>query len=854
MTPLRRFLSTAGLLLAVHLHAAELGDKSDKPGVVQTVLVPRELIPPAPALSPADAMKTFTLAPGLRLELVANEPLVADPVAMSIGPDGRMWVAEMHGFMMDLDGRGEDQPNGQVVVLEDTDGDGVMDRRTVFLDHVVMPRAVMPVGDGALVGAPPKLWYCRDTNGDGVADEKVEVAGDYGVQVDPQRPELANPERAPNAPLWALDNWIYSAAYTKKFRFTGGQWITGQTTFRGQYGLSQDDDGHLFYNSNSDQLRVDILPSRYLGRNPAAAPLAGVNVNAAETQFVWPARVNPGINRGYQPGMLRDYKLKAFTAGCSPWIYRGDLLGAEFYGNAFVCEPAGNLVKRNILTAANGSLTAKDAYNEREFLASTDERFRPVNLTTGPDGALYIVDFHRGVIEDRISLTSYLRKQAEERGLDKPLGLGRIYRIVPEGRKTPVVKPQLHRETPAQLVAHLSHANSWWRETAQRLLVERSDAGAVPALKQLAASGGSPAGRMMALCVLDGMNQLDAPAAVAALADKDARVRATGVRLCEAFLKSGERGVVLPKLIAMAGETDPRVQQQLVLTLGEAADSAADFALAALVKRAPGTAFLHDAAISGLFGRELELLERLVADTTWSGADGRADEFLGALVRCTFAARHGDRVERLLKVIAAQPAGGPRTAALLDGILATSRLTGKKPVKFAAEPAALATLREHDARRTAKITALMVWPGKPGVKAEPPVVPLTAAQQARADVGKALYAGICAACHQPHGLGMEGLAPPLVDSEWVLGSEQRLVRILLHGLSGPVKVNGRTYTLDMPAFGIFTDDQVAGILTYVRREWEHNAAPIEPGTVKAIRAAESARTEAWRQDDLLKIP
>lgn len=852
--PIFRIPTFLALLASVcTAHAVELGDSRDKPGATQKVIVPRELIPPSPALSPAEAMKTFKVAPGFQLELVASDPLIGDPVAMTIGPDGRMWVVEMRSYMPDLGGNGEDAPVGQVVVLEDTDGDGKMDKRTVFQDNLIMPRSIMLVGDGAIIGAPPKLWYCRDTNGDGKADEKIAVATDYGIQVDPKRPELANPERAPNAPLWALDNWIYGSAYTKRFRFIGGQWITAPTTFRGQWGLSQDDDGHLFYNSNSDQLRSDILPSHYMGRNPVAPTSAGVNVNVAETQLVWPIRVNPGINRGYLPEMLRDNKLKAFTAACSPWIYRGDLFGSEFYGNAFVCEPTGNLIKRNILTATNGTLTAKDAYHESEFLASTDERFRPVNLYTGPEGALYVVDFYRGVVQHRISLTTYLRKQAEDRGLDKPIGLGRIYRMVPEG-KSVVVKPQFHKETPGQWVNHLSQRNSWWRETAQRLLVERNDVSVVPALKQLVMTGKEPLGRLHALWTLEGMSRLDEATATAALQDKDAHVRAAAVRVCESFFKLEERLKVLPKLIAMMNESAPLVQQQLALTLGEADDKDADFAIATLVKRAPDTAFLRDAAISGLFNRELELLERLLSDPAWTVANKNADKFLGSLARCVFAARRSERTEQMLTLIAAQTAGTPRTIALLDGILGTAPATTKKPVKFKSEPAALVQLRKLKDSRITRIMELMTWSGKPGAKPEPVVIPLTAAQQTGFDLGKALFSGVCAACHQPHGLGMEGLAPPLVDSEWVLGSEQRLTRIILHGLSGPIKVQGRTYTLDMPALGLFNDEQVAAILTYIRREWDHNANPVEPVTVKAIRAANSNRIEGWRQEELLKLP
>jgi mono/diheme cytochrome c family protein len=651
--------------------------------------------------------------------------------------------------------------------------------------------------------------------------------------------------------LWALDNWIYSTEYTRRFRYVGGQWITAPTTSRGQWGLSQDDYGHLYYNTNSDQLRADILPAHYMGRNPMLGTAGGLNVKVAKEQFVWPARVNPGINRGYLPEMLRDGKLKEFTAACSPWIYRGDLFGSAYYGNAFVCEPAGNLIKRNILIPENGTLNATEAYQQSEFLASTDERFRPVALYTGPEGALYVVDFYRGVLQHRISLTTYLRKQSEERGLDKPLGLGRIYRIVPEG-KSVVAKPQLHRESPAQWVSHLSHANSWWRETAQRLLVERNDAAVVPALIELATNGANPLGRLHAIWTLDGMAKLEDATILTALEDADARVRVAAVRVSE------KRAALLPKLMALAAkETEPFVQQQLALSLGEAASKDADFAVAMLVKRAPENVYLRDAAVSGLFGRELDLLERLLADAEWSVVDANAQRFLGALARCIFSTRRAESVERLLALAAAGSAT-IRTSAMLDGILATSASTTKKPVKFKAEPAPLAQLAKLTGTsvrsRVEKVSALMTWPGKPGAIPEPEVPPLTPEQQERFDLGKTLFSGICAACHQPHGLGVEGLAPPLVDSEWVVGSEQRLARMILHGVTGPIQVNGRIYRLDMPGLGIFTDEQVAAILTYIRREWEHTAPPVEPATVKAIREATRDRTEGWREAELKAIP
>ena len=847
-----------GLAIAGAAAAAELGDSRENPGEGQVPLVPREIIPPAPPLPPAEALKTFRLADGFKLELVASDPLIGDPVAMTIGPDGRMWVVEMRGYMPALDGSGEDAPTGRVVILEDMDGDGRMDHRTVFKDQLIMPRAILLTGDGALIGAPPKLWHCRDTNGDGRADETTEVASDYGIQVDPKRPEIANPENAPNGLLWAMDNWIYSAQYSRRFRHEDGEWITGSTASRGQWGLSQDDDGHLFYNSNSDQLRADVLPSRYLWRNPNLRRPSGVTVKVATDQSVWPIRVNPGINRGYQTNMLREGKLKEFTAACAPWIYRGDLFGREFYGNAFVCEPAGNLIKRNILSPGQGTLRAKEAYREAEFLASTDERFRPVNLYTGPEGALYVVDMYRGVIQHRISLTTYLRRQAEDRHLDRPIGLGRIYRVVPENQ-SPVVTPRLHQETPEQWVAHLSRENSWWRETAQRLLVERNEARVVPALAKLAATGTNPLGRLHALWTLQGMNRLDNTTATTSLRDRDARVRAVAVRVCEAFLKSRHRTEVLRELIAMTSERSPLVQQHLALILGEAADKEADRAIAKLVKNAPATAFLHDAAISSLSGRELEMLDHLLSDKTWAHADASAERFLGSLAGCVFNSRRAEAIERLMTMMAIRPLSTARKLALLDGILSAAQVArARKPVQFERPPGALEQLgRAADTNivtRVSQITALMSWPGKTDAVPEPVVPPLTVAEQARFDLGKKLYGGTCAPCHQPHGLGQEGLAPPLVDSEWALGSEQRLIRIVLHGVSGRLKVLDRTYWLDMPALGVLSDEQVAAILTYVRREWEHTAAPVNPVTVRSIRAATTARDQSWKEDELLKFP
>ena len=847
-----RFVLTAGLLVSTA--AAQIGDVQDKAGEVQRSLVPRELIPPAPALTPAEAMKTFTVAPGYRLELAAAEPLVQDPVAMAFSPDGRMWVAEMRGYMPDLEGNGEDAPVGRIVVLTDRDGDGTYEDSRVFLDQLVLPRALLPVADGLLVGAPPELAFWRDTNGDGKADEKTVVATDYGVMTDPKRPHLANPERAPNSLFWAHDNWIYSAAYVKKFRYVNGQWETKPSDFRGQWGMSEDDYGRFYHGSNEDHLRVDVIFGDYLRRNPNFPRLAGFNVNGAVDQLVWPGRVNPGVNRGYREGILRDGRLRAFTTACVFFVYRGDLL-PELTGNFFVGEPGANLVRRDILTARNGAVHGRNAYadQQREFITSTDERFRPVNFATGPDGALYIVDLYRGVLQHRISLTSYLRQQSEDRNLAAPQHLGRIYRVVPANRPSLAARRDPPR-TPAQWVARLSDPNAFWRTAAQRTLVEQRDPATLPALRTLARSEASALGRGHALWTLEGMEALDRESVVSALGSASPLVRAMAIRLSERWLAGEGRAELIRRLLNLAKDPQPEVQLQAVLSLGEARDPAVDQAVAAIVRGSPQIAFLPDAFYSGLADREAALFDHLVADASWSPDDANANRIVGRLAEGVFMSRQLPAIERLFATAAAAPAG-PRTEAILQGINAAATLT-RRPLQFTSAPKGLNELARQDAHAAtfAKLAPIVLWPGKPGVEAVV-VKPLSAVEQARFENGKALFTAICATCHQTTGRGLDGLAPPLLDSEWVLGSPERIIRIVLHGLRGPIVVLGREHTGDMPAFKALEDEQLAAILTYVRREWGHPASPIDAAAVKATRAATTNQTDASSARELvLQVP
>jgi mono/diheme cytochrome c family protein/glucose/arabinose dehydrogenase len=846
-------------LASACLACAQIGDKSDKPGEVQKPVVPAELIPPSPALSPADEQRTFRLAPGYRIELVASEPLVGHPVAAAFGPDGRLWVVEMKGYMTDLDGSREDQPQGRVVILSDPDDAGRFRRSTVFLDGLTLPRALALHREGALVGEPPNLWYARDRDGDGRADEKTLVAADFGVRVDPARPQLANPERAPNGLTWGHDGWLYVGAYTRRFHPDGEGWRSEPDDFRGQWGQTLDDFGRLYHNSNSDQLRVDLAPGHQLLRNPhLGGRLTGTNHKVAADQSVWPIRVNPGINRGYRPEMLRDHRLKEFTAACAPWIYRADLFPADAYGDAFVCEPAGNLIKRNRLVAEGGFVTATPVYAAAEFLASTDERFRPVGLLTGPEGALYVLDMYHGVIQHRISLTSYLRAQAEARGLVAPSGLGRIWRIVPEGKPV-AAAPNLASLEAAGLVAALASPNAWRRETARRLLSERPCTDATIAdLLRLATRGPEPLARAEAFRTLRALADsgeraaavasVDLSAAlVAGLRDASPVVRVAALEAAGERLARPEESALRATLrMALLTESQPEVLTALAVAGTAPRDPAFDDLTARMCLRSSAQPYLAEVFLGGLAGRELETLLGLLR------TPGLADRPLVlALARCVLAERDPARVARLLASLAELPAEHRAAQlSLLAGLAGHPTVTARRPVLLPTEPpelARLASLGPGFPTAAGKLGKLLSWPGKPGVGA---VAPLGNAEQRQFDAGKQVFAGLCAACHQPTGKGLEGLAPPLAGSEWVNGDPERLVRIVLHGLRGPITVQGRPYNYDMPAAGFLSDAQVAAVLTYVRREWDHEAAPVAESTVRAVRAATRGRTDAWTAPEL----
>jgi glucose/arabinose dehydrogenase/mono/diheme cytochrome c family protein len=810
-------------------------------------------IPPSPALSPQEEINTFKIAAGYRVELVASEPLVHDPVALTFDPDGRIWVCEMRGFMPNVEGKGEKEPVGTISVLEDTDGDGVMDKSTTFLDKLVLPRGLCWTTDGLLVAADGKIWLCH-VSANLKCDGK-QLLFEYNP---------GNPEHALNGLMPAIDNWIYNAKEGIRLRKIDGRWVRETTVGRGQWGITQDDHGHLVYNINAQLLRGDLVPC-YSPSAHAVNPL--VNVQLYKEQQVWPIRPNPGINRGYLASFLRpDGTMIEANANCGPVVYRGDNLPRELYGNVFINEPAGNLVRRQILVEEQGVKSSRNAYDKAEFLASTDERFRPVNLYNAPDGTLYLVDMYRGIIQHGAYMTPYLRKHIIDRGLDRPIGLGRIFCIRHETTQ-PRKPPALSKATSVELVAQLSSSNGWHRDMAQQLLVQRGDLSIVGALRKLAVTGSQSLGRLHALWTLEGLNKLDADLLLSLIADKDSHVRASAVRLCRDLLNRNPEPAYVQELAPLVTDADRNVRLQVALTLGLVHSALADQTLEPVLRDMAADPVKLEAVLAGFAGREAEFLSIRLAQPHWAKVEPWRQKLLTTCGTLLGRQRQPLAILRFLDVV-----GEPseerawQQSALLEGLAVPpakgpkGKGTGPRVVTLPVAPAALEKLRKS---ANAKLAAAaesaakqLNWPGKDG-KPLPVPPPLSAKEQALYDLGRKEYHALCAACHHAAGYGDAGKGPALVDSEWLDYSEERLVRLVLYGLRGPITINGELFNrdgaLEMPGmYQVFDDEKIAGILTFVRREWGQKAPPVATDTVTRIRAATLGRTEPWAEKELLK--
>jgi putative membrane-bound dehydrogenase-like protein len=592
-----------------------------------------------PPRSPAESLASMVVRPGFTIELVAAEPLVLDPVAIAWGADGKLWVVEMADYPLGIDGRG--RHGGEVRFLEDTDGDGQYDRSTVFLDGLGYPTGVMPWGNGVLVTCAPEIFYAEDSDGDGRADVRRTLYRGFSE---------GNQQHRTNGLRYGLDNWVYCANGDsggevesvatgrrvaiggRDFRIRPDSGLIDAQTGQTQFLRERDDWDNWFGSNNANPMYQFVLADHYLRRNPHVAP-PDPRVHVSDAPGAAP--VFPA-SRTF--ARFNDQNTaNRFTSACSAIVYRDDLFGPAFSLSTFVCEPVHNLVHREVLRSEGVVFHSRRAPDEEqsEFLASTDNWFRPVMARTGPDGALWIVDMYRQVIEH----PEWIPREWQER-LDLRAGhdKGRIYRVYPVGSK-PRAVPRLDELDTGGLVAALDSPSGWQRDMAQQLMIGRGDIEAVPLLKSMLADRERrPLARLHALCTLDGMEAVGAETLRMALSDPHPGVLRHAVRLSEPHFDSA------PELAAaateLAGTSDPHLALQLAYSLGEwhspdAGRALGRLLLAAPKEHGPATArFITAAALSSINGDNLAGLVEVAFAT---GRDAPGADLVGQLLSLAVA-------------------------------------------------------------------------------------------------------------------------------------------------------------------------------------------------------------------------
>jgi putative membrane-bound dehydrogenase-like protein len=525
-----------------------------------------DLASPVP---PEASLGQFHLEPGLSIELVACEPQVIDPIAARFDEDGRLWVVEMRDYPHGPP-KGA-KPLSSIRQLIDRDGDRRYETSRQFADGLLFPTGIQPWRGGLIVTLAGAVVYLKDTDADGRADHSETWYRGFTEE---------NPQLRANHPRLALDGRVVianglrggevvdarAAAASpqskplsisgRDFAFDPRSAAFEAVSGNGQFGLTFDDFGNRFVCNNRAPLQHVVLENKYTARNPYTAVTSVVHDVAASGEQ---SRVFP-LTAAWTTSNLHAGQ---FTAACGATIYGGDLLGNAYRGNAFVCEPTGSLVHREVLATSGVSFSSRAATEGKEFLASPDAWFRPVNLEIGPDGALYVVDMYRAVIEHPQFMPSELQSRPDLRHGDDR---GRIYRIVPANYKPTRAAPKLSSATSAELVDLLRHKNVWWRETAARLLLERSDTSVGSALETLAKDGPEPVARVHALWLLSNLDLLATKTIAAALEDSDAHVREQAVMLAEPRLTADTE--LRKRTIAAAGNAQQRVRYRVALALG----------------------------------------------------------------------------------------------------------------------------------------------------------------------------------------------------------------------------------------------------------------------------------------------
>ena len=712
------------------------------------------------------ALDSYKIEDGFNLKVIAAEPLLKAPVAIDFDAKGRVWVAQMPGYMNDLQGSGEEDPSGSIVILEDLDNDGIADHSKVFMDSLVMPRALAHVYGGLLYAEPPYLWFV-DIKDDKPVN-KVMVDSMYAVE--------GNPEHQPNGLELNIDNWIYNAKSNFRYRRKAGKWEKEPTTFRGQWGITHDNFGRLYYNDNSRILLGDYaLPNTFIN-NKFFTPKSSLDKLLTNDQRVYPVFAG-SVNRGYAKGVLNaDSILVNATAACSPLVYRGGEFTESYDENVFICIPEGNLVKRALLTFTGDSVFAKQAWQEKEFITSTDEGFRPVSLKNGPEGSMYIVDMHRGMIGHHAYMSPYLRDKAKAKELDTITNFGRILKVAHENSTADKI-PDFNTLNGSELVKLLSNENGWIRDRAQHFLISKEANDAIDEVKDVALNSENQWSQIHALYVLEGLNALTFDFLTTIIDKSNSQVASHGLVLLKEFASKEH----IEKALVLFNNVIKRNEIELDLYLGNGLgtwmnldESKFTPIMMKILARKPDNNTLADAVIGGLSAVDTEVYNNTV--------------IMDSL-------KHTPFVNKLARTISDKNAGK------MNAIFTKEKTT-------------------EDTRTS----------------------------------GAKMFFQICASCHGAGGKGIEGLAPPLMNSEHVKNTE-RLALIILHGLEGPVHVNGELYNINLAMPGLIrnesiTDKDIANIISYVTNAFSDKPKRLSTTRIQELRNVKSSSGMEFTEKEL----
>ena len=705
--------------------------------------------PPVLPLSPAEQQARFRLPPGFKLEPVLTEPHIEEPGQIAFDGNGRMFVLELRGYMQDADGGGTLEPNGRISRHEDRDNDGVYETHSIFVDNLIFPRMVMPFGPDAILSKESnadEVWKYTDTNGDGVADQKELFTTGMG--------RLANVEHQESHFMWGMDNWIYSTYNQFRVRWTPSGVLrepTGPNS--AQWGVTQDNYGKPWFQSGASGMPGYFQFPVVYGNFPSPDQFE------PDLNIIWGA---PVLIADMQGGMnavrMPDGSLARATGAAGNDIFRGDRLPADMVGDYFYGETVGRVVRRLRPVKEEGLTQLRNVYPLSEFIRSTDPLFRPVDMTTAPDGTMYITDMYRGIIQESqwSGPGTYLRQKIDQYALDKVVRHGRIWRLTYEGIERRTEQPRMLEESAAELVRHLSDPNGWWRDTAQQLLVLKQDMSVVPALQQVARSA-SPAtagasgdiqqlARIHALWTLEGLGRADATLVRELLGSPDPEIRMAAIRVSETLYKAGDRSFGAD-YTRLASDADVDVAIQALLTLN----------------------------VLGVAGGD-------------------------ATVKAALDTNQARGVQLVANRIVNPPAAGGRGGG------------GGGPARSAEETAVLTR-------------------------------------------GETIYTELCFSCHGEDGRGAEragsvqASAPSLAGSPRVAGHRDHVIKVLLHGLTGPI--NGTSYLDVMIPMGMQDDEWIAAAASYVRNAFGNRAPMVTPEQVARVRAATAGRTTSWTFDELV---